>query len=75
MLLANDAVHASLQQGESADRLMRLGSAERTAFLKVRARYLLYEGALGLPRAGLAVMWAEGQLPKPRRRAAVEGES
>jgi lysyl-tRNA synthetase class 2 len=34
-------------------------------------RYILYEGLLGLPRAGLAVMWAEGQLPKPRlaRRA------
>jgi lysyl-tRNA synthetase class 2 len=29
-------------------------------------RYLLYEGAAGLPRAGLAAMWAEGQLPKPR---------
>jgi lysyl-tRNA synthetase class 2 len=29
-------------------------------------RYLLYEGPLGLPRAGLAAMWAEGQLPKPR---------
>jgi lysyl-tRNA synthetase class 2 len=31
-----------------------------------RPRYLLYEGALGIPRAGLAAMWAEGQLPKPR---------
>ena len=28
-------------------------------------RYLCYQGALGLPRAGLAAMWAEGQLPKP----------
>jgi lysyl-tRNA synthetase class 2 len=28
-------------------------------------RYLLYEGLLGLPTAGLAVMWAERQLPKP----------
>jgi lysyl-tRNA synthetase class 2 len=28
-------------------------------------RYLLYEGMLGLPGAGLAVMWAERQLPKP----------
>jgi lysyl-tRNA synthetase, class II len=35
-------------------------------------RYLLYEGALGLPRAGLAVLWVEGQVPRPfRRRAAV----
>ena len=29
-------------------------------------RYLLYEGALGLPRAGLAALWAEGQVPRPR---------
>jgi lysyl-tRNA synthetase class 2 len=28
-------------------------------------RYLLYEGVFGLPRAGLAVMWVERQLPKP----------
>jgi lysyl-tRNA synthetase, class II len=28
-------------------------------------RYLVYEGALGLPRTSLAAMWAEGQLPKP----------
>lgn len=31
-------------------------------------RYVLYEGRLGLPRAGLAVAWAEGQLPKPLAR-------
>jgi lysyl-tRNA synthetase class 2 len=29
-------------------------------------RYLVYQGALGLPRAALASMWAEGQIPKPR---------
>ncbi|MEA2426035.1 MAG: hypothetical protein QOH13_2445, partial [Thermoleophilaceae bacterium] len=35
-------------------------------------RYMIYEGLFGLPRAGLAVMWAERQLPKPSlaRRAA-----
>ena len=30
------------------------------------ARYLMYEGTLNLPRAALATLWVEGQLPRPR---------
>ncbi len=35
-------------------------------FPRWEARYFVYEGRLGIPRAFVAAMWAEGQLPKPR---------
>ena len=35
-----------------------------------RPRYLIYQQHLALPRCALAVLWAEGQLPKPTLRIA-----
>jgi lysyl-tRNA synthetase class 2 len=34
-------------------------------FPRWEPRYLVFEDALSLPRASLAALWAEGQLPKP----------
>jgi lysyl-tRNA synthetase class 2 len=39
-------------------------------FPRWEPRYVLYESALAFPRTGLAVLWAEGQLPRPRWHAA-----
>jgi lysyl-tRNA synthetase class 2 len=33
-------------------------------FPRWEPRFLVYEGTFGLPRAGIAALWAEGQLPK-----------
>jgi lysyl-tRNA synthetase class 2 len=78
----NFAIFAALLQRPSSPSQRLLGRLIRLAnpyfqieslyrfnakfFPRWEPRYFVYEGTFGLPRAGLAALWAEGQLPKPR---------
>ena len=57
--------------GDTWFQIERLYRFNAKFFPRWEPRYLMVESHLGLPRAGIAALWLEGQLPKPLvRRAA-----
>jgi lysyl-tRNA synthetase class 2 len=58
-------VVAPLDRWFQIERLFRFNNK---FFPRWEPRYLCFQGRLGLPRAALAALWAEGQLPRPRGR-------
>ena len=60
--------------GDTWFQIERLYRFNAKFFPRWEPRYFMYERRFGLPRAGIAALWLEGQLPKPAllggRRAA-----
>ena len=64
--VAERFVKRLLQVADSLFQIERLYRFNDKFNPRWEARYLMHEGALNLPRAALAAMWVEGQLPRPR---------
>jgi lysyl-tRNA synthetase class 2 len=56
----------ALRWADTVFQIERLYRFNAKFFPRWEPRYLMYEGAISLPRTALATLWAEGQLPKPR---------
>ena len=54
--------------GDSWFQIERLYRFNAKFFPRWEPRYFMYERRFGLPRAGIAALWLEGQLPKPAFR-------
>ncbi len=54
--------------GDTWFQLERLYRFNAKFFPRWEPRYFMYERRFGLPRAGIAALWLEGQLPKPALR-------
>ena len=70
--LAEKTVGRALVVGDTWFQIERLYRFNAKFFPRWEPRYFMYEKRFGLPRAGIAALWLEGQLPKPtlRRRPA-----
>ncbi len=58
----------ALTIGDTWFQIERLYRFNAKFFPRWQPRYFMYERRFGLPRAGIAALWLEGQLPRPRRR-------
>src|SRR5262249_14846534 len=66
--LAERTLGRALVVGDTCFQIERLYRFNAKFFPRWEPRYLMYERRLGLPRAGLAALRLEGQLPTPRLR-------
>ena len=58
---------ALIALGDTWFQIERLYRFNAKFFPRWEPRYFMYERRFGLPRAGIAALWLEGQLPKPPR--------
>jgi lysyl-tRNA synthetase class 2 len=72
--LLERAAGRAITLGDTWFQIERLYRFNAKFFPRWEPRYFMYERRFGLPRAGIAALWIEGQLPKPAllRRAALE---
>jgi lysyl-tRNA synthetase class 2 len=54
--------------GDTWFQIERLYRFNAKFFPRWEPRYFMYERRFGLPRAGIAALWLEGQIPKPKIR-------
>ena len=59
---------ALARKADAVFQIERLYRFNAKFFPRWEPRYAMAEGVAGLPRAALAALWLEGQLPKPRLR-------
>ncbi len=55
--------------GDTWFQIERLYRFNAKFFPRWEPRYFMYERRRGLPRAGIAALWLEGQLPRPPLRS------
>ena len=66
--LGEKTLGRALVVGDTWFQIERLYRFNAKFFPRWEPRYFMYEKRFGLPRAGIAALWLEGQLPKPKLR-------